>query len=132
MIVLSLYKGFVVDKSFIANRLHIKKCPERAKKGKLEMLIVKFAIGEALKQDCPDNDCRLFLNTYNMVTEAAAAYNEIETSGKYTETTLSLLRKGIREQISFLHDMNCNNFAIKQYKKTHTVSPVVISGRPAR
>ena len=93
------------------------------------MLIVKFAVGEALRQECPDNDCRLFLNTYNMVTEAAAAYNEIEASGKYSEMTLSLMRKGIREQISFLHDMNCNNFAIREYKKTRTIRPVVISGR---
>ena len=96
------------------------------------MLTVKFAIGEALKQDCPDNDCRLFLNIYNSATEAAAAYNEIEASGKYSEMTLLLLRKGIREQISTLHDMNCNNFAIKEYKKTHTIRPIILSGRPAR
>ena len=95
------------------------------------MLTVKFAIGEALKQDCPDNDCRLFLNTYNMVTEAAAAYNEIETSGKYSEATLILLRKGIREQINFLHNMNSHNFAIREYKKTHTIRPIILSGRPA-
>ena len=90
------------------------------------MIIIKFAVGESLKRECPDNDCRLFLNTYNMVTEAAAAYNEIEASGKYTETALNLMRKGIREQISFLHDMNCNNFAIREYKKTHSVKAVVI------
>ena len=93
------------------------------------MLTVRFAIGEALKQDCPDNDCRLFLNIYNTVTEAAAAYNEIEASGKYSEMTLNLMRKGIREQIRFLHDMNCKNFAIREYKKTHTIRPVVLSGR---
>ena len=91
------------------------------------MFLVKFSVGEALKRECPDNDCRLFLNTYNMVTEAAAAYNEIEASGKYSKMTLNMLGKGLRKQINFLHEKNCNNYAIQEYKKTRTVRPVVIS-----
>lgn len=88
------------------------------------MLYIKFSLGEALRKECPDNDCRLFLNTYNMVTEAAEAYNEIEASGKYSEAALLLLRKGIRENTNFLREMLRDNYAIQQYKKTHKISAV--------
>lgn len=93
------------------------------------MIICKYAIGEALKKECQDNDCRLFLNMYNMVQEATVAYNDIEASGKYSESALLLLKKGIREYIKQLHEMYHSNFAIQKYKTEHKYPAVMLAAK---
>lgn len=69
-----------------------------------------YALGLALEQDCPDNDCRIYKNTFNMARELDGA---IEVVDGYPAT---VLRYRLHERIRELGEMWRENPAILAYR----------------
>ncbi len=72
-----------------------------------------YALGLALAADCPDNDCRVYLNIFNGARELDAALNSLDADS----TPALYLRKALRERVGELAEMFDGNFAVKQYRK---------------
>ena len=70
-----------------------------------------YSLGLALAEECPDNDCRVYLNTFNMARELDAALDEIK--GYPAEVMRRELNKHFRE----LGRMYYESYAIQQFKK---------------
>lgn len=70
-----------------------------------------YALGLALAEECPDNDCRLYLNVFNMARELDTALDEI--TGYPAEVMRRELNKHYRE----LGQMYYENYAVQQYKE---------------
>lgn len=67
----------------------------------------------ALAADCPDNDCRVYLNIFNGARELDAALDNLDAEG----APALALRKALRERVGELAEMFDGNFAVKQYRK---------------
>ena len=72
-----------------------------------------YALGLALAADCPDNDCRVYLNIFNGARELDAALDSLDADS----TPALYLRKALRERVGELAEMFDGNFAVKQYQK---------------
>lgn len=72
-----------------------------------------YALGLALAADCPDNDCRVYLNIFNGARELDAALDSLDADS----TPALYLRKALRERVGELAEMFDGNFAVKQYRK---------------
>ena len=72
-----------------------------------------YTLGLALAADCPDNDCRVYLNIFNGAREPDAALDNLDAEG----APALALRKALRERVGELAEMFDGNFAVKQYRK---------------
>ena len=72
-----------------------------------------YTLGLALAVDCPDNDCRVYLNIFNGARELDAALDNLDAEG----APALALRKALRERVGELAEMFDGNFAVKQYRK---------------
>lgn len=72
-----------------------------------------YALGLALAADCPDNDCRVYLNIFNGARELDAALDSLDADS----TPALYLRKALRERVGEMAEMFDGNFAVKQYRK---------------
>lgn len=72
-----------------------------------------YALGLALAADCPDNDCRVYLNIFNGARELDAALDSLDADS----TPALYLWKALRERVGELAEMFDGNFAVKQYRK---------------
>lgn len=72
-----------------------------------------YTLGLALAADCPDNDCRVYLNIFNGARELDAALDNLDAEG----APALALRKALRERVGELAEMFDGNFAVKQYRK---------------
>lgn len=72
-----------------------------------------YALGLALAADCPDNDCRVYLNIFNGARGLDAALDSLDADS----TPALYLRKALRERVGELAEMFDGNFAVKQYRK---------------
>lgn len=72
-------------------------------------------IGGALEIECPDNDCRIYCNTFRMYVELKQDY----TAGEdiFSETTKRAIRVEARKLGAELEKMFFNNYAIQEYRK---------------
>lgn len=74
--------------------------------------------GEALKKDCPKNDCVVYRNTYEQYCEAFADYKHIkEACDGLHDTTIRALEHAIREAELTLHEMWANNYAVLKQRE---------------
>ena len=72
-----------------------------------------YALGLALAQDCPENDCKLYLNIFNMARELDATLDELDGDS----TPALVLRRELRERASELAEMYRENYAVQKYKE---------------
>ena len=72
-----------------------------------------YALGLALAEDCPDNDCRLYLNIFNTARELDAALDNLDADS----IPALALRKALREQVGELAEMYRDNYAIQKYRE---------------
>lgn len=72
-----------------------------------------YALGLALAEDCPDNDCRLYLNIFNTARELDAALDNLDADG----IPALALRKALRERVGELAEMYRDNYAIQKYRE---------------
>lgn len=70
-----------------------------------------YALGLALAEKCPDNDCKLYLNTFNMARELDAALDEI--NGYPAE----VMRRELDKHFQKLGRMYYENRAIQYFKE---------------
>ena len=72
-----------------------------------------YALGLVLAQECPDNDCRIYLNTFNMAREIDDALDMV---GGNTAPSL-VLRRELMERAGELWQMYEKNPAVQQFKE---------------
>lgn len=72
-----------------------------------------YALGLVLARDCPDNDCRVYLNIFNMARELDAALDGLDEDG----APALALRRELRERVSELAEMYRENHAVQKYKE---------------
>lgn len=70
-----------------------------------------YSLGLVLAGDCPDNDCRVYLNTFNMARELDTALDDAQ--GYAANTLRRELHKLYRE----LREMYVGNYAVQKYKE---------------
>ena len=70
-----------------------------------------YTLGLALAEKCPDNDCKIYLNIFNMARELDKALDKAEG---YPAT---VLQKALRDRLHELKEMYNFNYAIKQFKE---------------
>lgn len=70
-----------------------------------------YSLGLALAEECPDNDCRVYLNTFNMARELDAALDEIK--GYPAE----IMRRELDKHFWELGRMYYENYAVQQFKE---------------
>lgn len=72
-----------------------------------------YALGLALAQECPDNDCRVYLNIFNAARELDNALDKFESN---TAPAMAL-RKALVEWAGELWQMYAENYAVQQFKE---------------
>lgn len=72
-----------------------------------------YALGLALAEKCPDNDCRAYLNIFNMTREIDAVLDEL---GGRT-AVVAPLRRALMEQVGTLWGMYEQNYAVQRFKE---------------
>ena len=72
-----------------------------------------YALGLALVEECPENDCKVYLNIFNMARELDAALGMMEGN---TSPTLAL-RSALMDRLGELWEMYSKNHAVQQYKE---------------
>lgn len=72
-----------------------------------------YALGELLEDECPQNDCRIYLNVFRMTKETDAALDELDASGHAAQ----VLRHDLHRGLSELRRMYSENYAIREYRK---------------
>lgn len=72
-----------------------------------------YALGLALAKECPENDCKVYLNIFNMARELDAALGMMEGN---TAPALAL-RSALMDRLGELWEMYSKNYAVQQYKE---------------
>lgn len=72
-----------------------------------------YALGLALAEDCPDNDCRLYLNIFNTARELDTALDDLDVDG----APALYLRQALRVQVGELVELYRTNYAVELYRK---------------
>lgn len=72
-----------------------------------------YALGLALAEDCPPNDCRVYLNIFDGARELDAALDNLDADG----IPALALRKALRERVGELAEMYRDNYAIQKYRE---------------
>jgi hypothetical protein len=70
-----------------------------------------YSMGEALEAECPENDCRVYLNIFRMAREVDSAIDGVE--GHAAQALIYELSRQFRE----LRRMYVENYAIQQYRE---------------
>lgn len=69
--------------------------------------------GEALKKECPNNDCCIYRNIYERYCEEYADYNRIKRAfADLSEATVRTLEHAIRTSKKELYAMWFENYAV--------------------
>lgn len=70
-----------------------------------------YALGLALARECPDNDCRVYLNIFNMARELDAAI------GGVSDYAAIVLRRDLLDRVRELGEMYDTNVAVQKFKE---------------
>lgn len=73
-----------------------------------------YALGLALADECPDNDCRVYLNTFNMARALDDAIEEMNDPESYPAI---IPRQELRKLLRELLEMYRENYAVQQFKE---------------
>lgn len=72
-----------------------------------------YALGKLLENDCPENDCRIYLNIFRMAKSLDTALDGFNASSYPAQ----VLRRDLRQQLGELRRMYRENHAVQQYKE---------------
>lgn len=72
-----------------------------------------YALGLALAEECPENDCRIYLNIFNTARELDTA---LDAFSENTAPALAL-RSALMDRLGELREMYSKNHAVQQYKE---------------
>lgn len=72
-----------------------------------------YSLGLKLAKDCPDNDCRIYLNTFNVAQELDTALDGLDADS----SPAFYLRRELRKLVRELAEMFDGNFAVERYRK---------------
>ena len=72
-------------------------------------------IGEKLRNECPDNDCRIYLNVYNMDRSVVEDLDGCLLS----EHSRDILEREHRRLQRELERLALTNYAVREYWRTH-------------
>ena len=72
-----------------------------------------YALGKLLEDDCPENDCRVYLNIFRMAKSLDDALDGLDASGYPAQ----VLRRDLRQQNRELRRMYYENCAVRQFKE---------------
>ena len=70
-----------------------------------------YLLGRLLENDCPENDCRLYLNIFNMCREVDRAIDRVDGWPR------ELLGAELMKRFAELKKMYFTNHAIREYRK---------------
>lgn len=70
-----------------------------------------FTLGRLLEQDCPENDCRVYLNIFRMCRELDRAIDQVEGYPRQA------LGGELMKQYLALEQMFIMNYAVREYRK---------------
>ena len=73
-----------------------------------------YAVGLALAEECPDNDCRVYLNIFNMARSLDDAIDEMGDPNSYPAIAL---RQDLHKKLRKLGEMYFENYAVRQFKE---------------
>ena len=76
-------------------------------------------IGERLRNECPDNDCRIYLNVYNM-ERAVALDLEMCILSEHSRTILEAEHRRLQRE---LEKMALTNYAVREYWRANKDRP---------
>ena len=72
-----------------------------------------YALGKLLENDCPENDCRIYLNIFRMAKSLDTALDGFNASSYPAQVLRSDLRQHLRELRRMYHE----NHVVQQYKE---------------
>ena len=72
-----------------------------------------YSLGLALAEECPGNDCRVYLNIFNMARELDEALDKV----KPNSAPFLALRSALMQRARELGEMYFENYAIQQFKE---------------
>lgn len=73
-----------------------------------------YALGLVLAEECPDNDCKVFLNIFNMARSLDDAIDEMDDPNSYPAI---VLRQDLHKKLRELGEMYFENYAVQQFKE---------------
>lgn len=80
-----------------------------------ELLRNQRNLGEALKAECPKNDCIVYRNVYEMFTELEADREKV--MGIVSDQTIRVIERAMLAHMKTLNDMFFDNYAVKKYRE---------------
>ena len=72
-----------------------------------------YALGLVLANDCPDNDCRVYLNIFNMAREIDEALDKV----KPDSAPFLVLRSALTQRAGELWQMYAKNYAVRKFRE---------------
>ena len=72
-----------------------------------------YSLGLALAEECPGNDCKVYLNIFNMARELDEALDKV----KPNSAPFLALRSALMERARELREMYLENHAVQQFKE---------------
>jgi len=82
----------------------------------IQLMRCQASLGERLREDCPDNDCYVYLSLYETYQSLMRDYYSIESAGYVTEGTLYAIEKDILNVKKELDDMYFCNYEVLSYR----------------
>ena len=72
-----------------------------------------YSLGLALAEECPGNDCKVYLNIFNMARELDEALDKV----KPNSAPFLALRSALMQRARELGEMYFENYAVQQFKE---------------
>lgn len=72
-----------------------------------------YTLGLVLAEECPDNDCRVYLNVFNMAREIDTVLDEVKTNS----APFLALRSALAQYTKELRQMYALNYAVQQFRE---------------
>ncbi len=74
-------------------------------------------LGEAMVENCPDNDCTIYRSVYNIICRQQIDYfHIISRCSDLSDYTLSALEGALRKNLCYLAELYYGNYAVEKYK----------------
>lgn len=73
-----------------------------------------YALGLVLAEECPDNDCKVYLNIFNMARSLDDAIDKMDDPNSYPAI---VLRQDLHKQLRELGEMYFENYAIQKFRE---------------
>lgn len=75
------------------------------------------ALAEHMMEDCPNNDCKLYVRSYEAYRDLLS---DLETYGLHGATE-SVIERAIRKEAFAINEMYLFNYAVKLYRRDNAI-----------